>query len=182
MSNVYIGQILMFGGNFAPRNFAFCNGQLLPIAQNEALFSLIGTTYGGNGVSNFALPNLQSGLPLHYGTGPSQPSYALGQTGGNSMVTITPSSTPNHTHTLSASLGTANTGTVGSTVVPATSTGTSNVEFYATQIQGQPVITPVALASGSCTTTGSSQPHSNLMPSLCITFIICLYGLFPSRN
>ena len=182
MSNVYIGQIVMFGGNFAPRNFAFCNGQLLSIAQNEALFALIGTTYGGNGVTTFALPNLQSSLPMHYGTGPGQPSYALGQAAGTSSVTITPGSTPTHTHTLSASQGPATTGTVGSGVVPATTNGTANAEFYATQIQGQPIITPVAMAAGSATNTGSNMPHSNLMPSLCISFIIALYGIFPSRN
>ena len=182
MSNVYIGQIVMFGGNFAPVGFAFCNGQLLSINQNDVLFALIGTTYGGDGQQTFALPNLQSRLALHYGQGPSQPNYTLAQTSGSPAVTLTSSSTPAHTHVLSASKGPANTGTIGSTVVPATATGSSNALFYAAQQQGQPILNPVAMNPAACSLAGGNQPHSNLMPSLCITFIIALQGIFPSRN
>lgn len=182
MSEVYIGQIVMFAGNFAPRGFAACNGQLLSIAQNQALFSLLGTTYGGDGTSTFGLPNLQSRLALHYGQGPGQPNYNLGQAAGSPTVTLTQSTTPNHTHTLVASLGNANTISVGSGVVPATANGDPNVLLYAAQVSGQPVLTPVAMAPGVCAPIGGSQPHTNLMPSLCITFIIALQGIFPSRN
>jgi microcystin-dependent protein len=182
MSNVFVGQITMFGGNFAPRGFALCNGQLLAISQNQALFSLIGTTYGGNGQTTFALPNLQSQLALHYGQGPGQPNYTLGQTAGTPSVTLTTATTPAHTHSLIASQGPADTGTVGSGVLPATSKGTSNAEFYAAQKQGQPALTPVAMDAGVCGPAGGNAPHTNLMPSQCISFVIALTGVFPSRN
>jgi microcystin-dependent protein len=182
MSEPYLGQITMFGGNFAPRGYAFCDGQLLSISQFSALFSLLGTTYGGNGQSTFALPNLQSRLALHYGQGPGLPSYALGQASGSPSVTLTTSTTANHTHSLIASQGPATTGTVGSDVLPATAGGVAGVEFYATPMQGQPALTPVAMDNGVCGPVGGSAPHTNLMPSLCITFIIALQGLFPSRN
>jgi len=182
MSNVYVGQITMFGGNFAPRGFAFCNGQLQSIAQNQALFSLIGTTYGGDGVSTFALPNLQSRLAIHMGQGPGLSNYVIGQSGGAPSVTLSTATTPAHTHTLVATVGPANTGSVGSGVLPATTGGVANVEFYATPVQGQPALTPVAMNSGVCSNNGGSQPHSNLMPSLCISFVIALQGIFPSRN
>jgi microcystin-dependent protein len=182
MSNAFVGQITMFGGNFAPRGFALCNGQLMPIAQNQALFSLIGTTYGGDGRTTFGLPNLQSYLALHYGQGPGQPSYILGQTTGSPTATLTTATTPQHTHSLNASLGPGNTVSVGSGVVPATAVGDTGVEFYATPIAGQPALTPVSMDQGVCGPAGGNASHSNLMPSLCITFIIALQGLFPSRN
>jgi microcystin-dependent protein len=182
MSNVYVGQITMFGGNFAPRGFAFCNGQLQSIAQNQALFSLIGTTYGGDGVTTFALPNLQSRLAIHMGQGPGLSNYVIGQNGGAPSVTLTTATTPTHTHNLVATAGPANTVSVGSSVLPATAGGVSGVEFYATPVQGQPALIPVAMNSGVCSNNGGSQPHPNLMPSLCISFVIALQGIFPSRN
>ena len=182
MSDVFIGQISMFGGNFAPRGFAFCNGQTLPISQNAALFSLLGTTYGGDGITTFALPNLQSSLPVHVGQGPGLSSYALGQSGGSQTVTIDVSTMPSHAHALNATQALANTTTVGNTVIPAQATGDSAPLFYAAPQQGQPPPTPQTLGSGPCAPTGGSQPHTNLMPSLCITFIIALQGIFPSRN
>jgi microcystin-dependent protein len=182
MSNVFVGQISMFGGNFAPRNYAFCNGQLMAIAQNQALFSLIGTNFGGNGVTTFALPNLQSSLPLHYGTGPGQPTYNIGQVAGNTTVTILPGTMPAHTPALIASTGNATTGNVAANVMPATSNGpTTPAAFYANPVQGGPALTIVPMGS-VCGPIGGTQPHSNLMPSLCITFIVALFGIFPSRN
>ncbi|MEI9992433.1 MAG: tail fiber protein [Rhizomicrobium sp.] len=183
MSNAFIGQISMFGGNFAPRSFMFCNGQLLPIGQYQALFSLIGTTYGGNGTTNFALPNLQSRLPLHYGAGPGLSSYVLGQAAGVEYVTITTSTTPAHSHVLVASKGNANTGTVGSGVLPAVANGNiTPTYFYAAQMQGQPALQIVTLDPHSASLVGGNGPHANLMPSLAISFIICVQGIFPSRN
>jgi microcystin-dependent protein len=182
MSNVFLGQIVMFGGNFAPRGFAFCNGQLTAINQNQALFALLGTAYGGDGVSTFALPNLQSRLPVHFGQGPGLSNYVIGQSGGAPTVTLTTATTPTHTHSLVATVGPANTVSVGSGVLPATTAGVSGVDFYATPVTGQPALTPVPMNSGVCSTLGGSQPHTNLMPSLCISFIIALQGIFPSRN
>jgi microcystin-dependent protein len=182
MSNAFIGQILMFGGNFAPRNFMFCNGQLLPIAQYQALFSLIGTTYGGNGTTNFALPNLQSRIPLHYGSGPAQPTYALGQASGEEYVTITSQTLAAHNHVMVASQAQASTGNVGSGVQPAVVNGTRAGLFYAAQQTGQPQLTIVGLDSHSASMAGGSGPHDNIMPSLAVSFIIAVQGIFPSRN
>jgi microcystin-dependent protein len=182
MSQPYVGQITMFGGNFAPRGYMFCNGQLVPIAQYQALFSLIGTNYGGNGTTNFALPNLQSCLSNHMGQGPGLANYDIGQTAGTETVTITTATMPQHSHLLLATTGPATTGTVGNTVVPATAAGSKPPDFYAANISGQPVLQMVALNPTSCGPAGQSQPHDNLMPSLCITFIIAVTGIFPSRN
>jgi len=182
MSNVFVGQIMMFGGNFAPRGFAFCNGQLLSIAQNQALFALLGTNYGGNGIQNFALPNLQCALPIGAGQGAGLSNYALGQVGGTASVTLNATMMPNHLHVLNATQTPANTATIGNTVVPAQTVASDNPEFYITPRQGQPAPVPVAMAAGACGAAGGNQPHTNLMPSLCITFVIALQGLFPSRN
>ena len=167
MTNVFLGQITMFGGNYNPRGFAFCNGQTLPIAQNQALFSLLGTTYGGNGTTTFALPNLQSRLSVHQGQGPG--------------VTIDQSTTPTHIHSLTATTANATTPTIANNVLPATATAGSPPEFYANSQAGA-LLTFVNPAPAACAVVGGSQPHTNLMPSLCITFIIALQGIFPSRN
>jgi microcystin-dependent protein len=182
MSEPFLGQITMFGGNYAPRGYAFCNGQLLPISQNAALFSLLGTSYGGNGVSTFALPDLQSRLSIHTGAGPGLSTYVLGQSGGVPSVMIDMNSMPSHMHSLVATIGPANTGAVGSGVVPATTNGPHPAEFYAAQIQGGLPLTPQKMNPAVCGTAGGSEPHSNLMPSQCITFVIALQGIFPSRN
>lgn len=182
MSQPYVGQIDMFGGNFAPKGFAFCNGQLMSIAQDQALFSLIGTSYGGNGVTTFALPNLQSALPIHMGQGPGLSNYMIGQAAGTPSVTLTVSNIPQHNHMLTATTVDANATAIGPSLILATATGDSGPLFYANPADGQPPLVPVAMASGVCGITGQSQPHSNLMPSLCITFIIALQGIFPSRN
>lgn len=182
MSQPYLGQIDMFGGNFAPKGFAMCNGQIMSIAQNSALFSLLGTAYGGNGVTTFALPNLQSSLPVHMGQGPGLSNYQIGQVGGTPNVTLTIMQMPQHNHMLNATPANANTLAISSTVIPATATGDSTPLFYAMPEDGQPPLAPVPLAAMACGFTGQTQPHNNLMPSLCITFIIALQGIFPSRN
>ena len=183
MSSPYIAQISMFGGNYAPRSWAFCNGQTLPIAQNQALFSLLGTTYGGNGISTFQLPNLQSQLSIHQGQAAGLSSYVIGQVGGSPAVTLTTQQIPGHTHLLNATTANADGLDIGSTVLPGQPTsGQPSPEFYVSQIQGQPLLIPKTMASGSCGNTGGGVSHTNLMPSLCITFIIALQGIFPSRN
>lgn len=182
MSQPFVGQIDMFGGNFAPKGYALCNGQLMSIAQNQALFTLIGTTYGGNGVTTFALPNLQSSLPVHMGHGPGLSTYPIGQAGGSTSVTLTIMNLPQHNHMLNATTANATATAIASNLIPATATGDSTPTFYATPVDGQPALVPVPLATNACGFAGQSQSHSNLMPSLCITFIIALQGLFPSRN
>src|SRR5262249_34756924 len=186
MSNAFIGQITMFAGTFAPKTTAFCNGQILSIAQNQALFSLLGTTYGGNGTTTFALPNLQSQLPVHQGQGTGLSNYSLGQTGGTPSVTIHQSTTPTHNHTLSATQPTTTTAAIDTTVLPGQPTvaiAPATPAFYA--FQGAPPLPTLVrhpMAAAACSTTGGSQPHTNLMPSLCISFVIFLTGIFPSRN
>lgn len=182
MATPYLGQISMFAGNFAPRSYAFCNGQLLAINQNQALFSLLGTTYGGDGRTTFALPNLQSRLPIHVGNGPGLSNYNLGQAAGSQMVTITSAEMPAHTHTLEATQTDATATAIGETVLPGKPTAGNNPAFYAAQGSGQAPLTFDALNAAACSATGGSQPHTNLMPSLCISFIIALQGIYPSRN
>ena len=185
MSNVFLGQISMFAGNYAPRGSAMCNGQLLSIAQNAALFSLLGTTYGGNGQTTFALPNLQSCLPVHQGQGPGLSNYVLGQVGGTPTVTIDSSTMPQHFHVLNATQAIATTATIDTSVLPGqptVATAPSAPAFYAFQKSGAPALELHPMNAASVSNAGGSQPHSNLMPSLCITFIIALQGIFPSRN
>jgi microcystin-dependent protein len=184
MSNAFLGQISMFSGNYAPRGTALCNGQLLRIQQNTALFSLLGTTYGGDGITNFALPNLQSRLPVHQGQGSGLSSYNLGQTSGASSVTIDQTTMPTHSHSFQASTSAANTtsGSIASNLVPGTPSVTG-AELYANPPQlGQPPLLPHTMNAGVMGSAGGSQSHTNLMPSLCISFIIYLQGIFPSRN
>jgi microcystin-dependent protein len=182
MSSPFISQILMFGGNFAPKNYAMCNGQTLNIAQNQALFALLGTTYGGNGVTTFQLPNLQSSLPVSWGNGAGLSPYALGQVGGTPSVTLIQSTVPPHVHGLMCSTSTAATtsASISNTLLPG-SPPASNAHLYATP-PGNPPLQPQALGAASVSTVGANQSHTNLMPSLCITFAIALSGVFPSRN
>jgi len=182
MTEFYVGQIDMFGGNFAPRGWALCNGQLLAISQYEALFALIGTTYGGDGVTNFALPNLQSCLPVHVGQGPGLSPYQMGQSAGAPTVTITSQSMPQHTHNLQATVAAATSATINGTELPGQPSSGTTPGFYAAPQSGLPPLQPQKLAEGACSLVGGSQPHDNLMPSLCISFIIALQGIYPSRN
>jgi microcystin-dependent protein len=184
MSSPYLSQILMFGGNFAPKGYALCNGQLLPINQNQALFSLLGTTYGGNGINNFALPNLQSSLPVSFGQGPGLSNYNLGQVGGVTSVTLNQSQVPSHQHFMQAS---TNTSTTTATTVANNVFGSppaSGATLYANPPNPSqpPLSSPAPMAASVLSTVGNNQPHSNLMPSLCITFCIALVGVFPTRN
>jgi microcystin-dependent protein len=168
----------MFGGNFAPRMWAFCNGQLMSIAQNQALFSLLGTTYGGDGVTTFALPNMISRLSVHFGTGPGLSTYQLGQVGGSNEVTITTTTMPSHSHSLNAAKVNAATANITTVSLPAQPTAGSPPVFYASGSD----LTPHNMAPGTVVIAGSGLPHSNMMPSLCVSFIIALQGIFPSRN
>ena len=182
MSTPFLGQITMVSFTFAPKGWAFCNGQLLPINQNQALFSLLGTQYGGNGTTNFALPNLQSQLAVHQGQGSGLSSYVIGQSGGASSVTLNQTTTPQHSHTFNVTTANASAAAIASNLLPAKPT-VANAALYAVgQSSPAPALQPQALAVNSVANAGSSQPHSNLMPTLGINFIIALQGIFPSRN
>jgi microcystin-dependent protein len=166
MSEPYLGQILMVSFSFAPKGYALCNGQILPINQNTALFSLLGTFYGGNGTSTFALPNLQGATPLHIGTG-----FSLGQVGGEATHTLLQGEMPNHTHQLKGDSAAATT-PAASGHVWATSTASPFSSLA-------PNTTMNASAIGNA---GGSQAHDNFQPYLVINFVIALQGIFPSRN
>ncbi len=183
MSEPYMSQIIMFAGNFAPKQYAFCNGQTLPIQQYSALFALLGTTYGGNGVNNFQLPNLQSALPLGWGQGPGLSNYNLGQVGGSANVTLNQNDVPPHQHFLMASTNaSATTSAALANNVPGTPYVAGVTATLYCNPGGTPPLVPQTMAPGAVGPAGSSQPHPNLMPSLCISFCIALQGVFPSRN
>jgi microcystin-dependent protein len=170
MSEPFIGEIVMFAGNFAPRGWAFCSGQILSIAQNTALFSILGTTYGGNGQTTFALPNLQGRVPIHPGQGAGLSPYVLGQQGGTENVTLLTTQMPQHTHTVACSGDDAALGLPAGNYLATTS---SNVyASTAGAFMNNATINPV----------GGNQPHVNLQPYLCVNFLIALVGIFPSRN
>ncbi len=183
MASPYLSQITMFAGNFAPKNYALCNGQTLAINQNQALFALIGTMYGGNGVSTFLLPNLQSALPMSFGQGAGLSNYTQGQTGGQPNVTLTQQTVPSHQHFMLATKSpTANASAISTSVLPGVPTA-SGGSLYANPPTGSlPPLVPHPLAAAACSTIGNNQAHTNMMPSLCITFCIALSGAFPSRN
>lgn len=182
MSEFFIGQIMMAGFSFAPRGWALCNGQLLPIAQNQALFSLLGTQYGGNGTTNFSLPDLRSRTPIGYASSVDpgwQPvPVQIGQTGGVESVTLLPGNLPMHTHAVRASTSNGNNRNASGRVF-ATSTNTSGA---ALSVYGPSTGTTVALAPQTVAPVGGNQPHPNLQPYTTINFCIALQGIFPSRN
>jgi microcystin-dependent protein len=178
MAQPYIGEVRMFGGNFAPVNWAFCNGQAMSIAEYSTLYTLIGTTYGGNGTTTFNLPNLQGRLCVGMGQGPGLSNYVIGQSGGSETVTLTSSQMPLHNHALSATTTTASLGTPANNLTGnATPLTPSGQRMYS----GAPGQTTGNLNTNSCSLAGGNQPHPNLMPSLCVTFIIALFGIFPSQ-
>jgi len=179
MSTPYLGQITMFGGNYAPQGWAFCNGQVMNISQNQALFSLLGTAYGGNGTTTFALPNLISRLPVGQGQGAGLSSYVLGQPGGTPSVTLLQTQMPNHTHALNATATAANANTISNTALPGTPA--SPGLFYASQGSG-PALSTYNMAGGAVGPAGNNLAHNNLMPSLCVSFIIAMQGVYPSRS
>ncbi len=169
MSQPYVGEIRMFAGNFAPAGWMFCEGQLLPISENETLFQLIGTTYGGDGESTFNLPNLQSRIPIHQGQGNGLSPRTLAEMAGAEQVTLSTQQMPVHNHTMVASLNVGGSSSPDNQVLAA---GT-NVQFFR-------AIAPNAnMASNIISPAGGSQPHTNVMPYLCINYIISLFGIFP---
>jgi microcystin-dependent protein len=178
MSNQYVAEIRVFPFNFAPVGWAFCNGQLMPLSQNTALFSLLGTTYGGNGKSNFALPDLQGNAPMHPGQGPGLSLHDLGETGGSDSVTLLESEIPSHTHSISCLDGARVAGQTGSPAnATLVKTGAAPANAYtsgATQNQ--------TMAANMVTPAGGDQPHNNLMPYLTLNFCIALQGVYPPRS
>jgi len=171
MSEPFIGEIFIVPYNFAPRGWAFCNGQLMPISQNDALFSIVGTTYGGDGQQTFGLPDMRGASPLHPGQGPGLSHYDLGQTGGVETVALTTNQIPAHAHQLSAESGAATTsvplsdGAVATTTVPVYGLGN-----------------PTPMSAAALAASGAGSPHYNRQPFLVLNFIIALEGIFPSRN
>lgn len=170
MAQPYVGEVRMFAGNFAPAGWMFCEGQLLPISEYQTLFNLIGTTYGGDGQSTFALPDLRGRVPVHMGT--ANGSFTLAQTGGVEQVTLTTSQIPAHTHAASANPN-------GTSANPSDSVWAGNPDEaqYAPPdgLGGQ-------MNAGAIQATGGNQPHDNLIPYLCIDFIISLFGIYPSQT
>jgi len=175
MSNPFVAEIRIFAGNFAPTGWATCDGQLLPISQNTALFSLLGTTYGGDGKSTFALPNLQGSAPMQQGQGPGLSLRDLGEIGGEQNVTLLQTEMPAHSHTAVAAAGTGQPDPTGNAWASGAK-GFGNIyspSVPANNAQMNPLATSIA---------GGSQPHNNMMPYLCLTFIIALQGVFPPRS
>lgn len=176
MSEPCIGSIRIFPFNFAPRGWAFCNGQLLTISQNIPLFTLLGTTYGGDGQTTFGLPNLQGCIPICIGGGPGTSTYTLGQQVGQPTITLTTSELPTHTHSALCASQPAN-----------TSDPTDAIWTVATPNQIMPAysddtpLQPVAMSTAACGTAGGSQPHDNIMPSIGLNFCIALQGIYPSK-
>lgn len=165
MAQPYVGEIRMFAGNFAPVGWEFCSGKLLPISENETLFQLIGTTYGGDGESTFALPDLRGRIPIHQGNG-----FILAETGGAESITLTVSQIPAHNHAMLASTGPGNLNTPGGNVTAESAA----VKIY---FADQPIVN---LNPAAVSPVGGNQPHNNFQPYLCVNFIISLFGIFPS--
>ena len=169
MGTPYVGEIRMFAGNFAPVGWAFCQGQTLPISENDVLFTLIGTTYGGDGETTFNLPNLASRVPVHMGS-----SFIIGQTGGVESVTLTTSQIPAHSHVPQCNSN------AGSDASPQNNLwAVSGSNLYADNTNGPP---SVNMDPGALQSSGGSQPHDNMVPFLCINFILSLFGVFPSQT
>lgn len=180
---IFLGEIMMVAFNFAPKGFALCNGQLLPISQNQALFALLGTQFGGNGQTNFALPDLRGRVPVSYGGY----DYSLGQQGGTEVTTLTQAQLPPHLHGMkvSADRGTTNlAGVAGTTPVPnyLADSGGGAPQYGGTPNATMATAGPNATTVNTTTAAGGSQPHTNLQPYLCLNFVIALQGVFPSPN
>jgi microcystin-dependent protein len=172
MAQPYVGEIRMFAGNFPPNGWMFCDGQLLPISENETLFNLIGTTYGGDGQETFALPNLQSRVPIHMGNNAGT-TYVIGEMAGVESVTLTVQQIPPHTHALLASSSVASDPSPSDKVLAESRPGTNS--FFQD-------VAPNAMAPTAISPAGGSQPHENCQPFQCINYITSLFGIFPSQN
>lgn len=171
MSNPFVAEIRIVGFNFAPRGWAFCDGQLLPLSQNTALFSLLGTMYGGNGKSNFALPDFQGSAPMQHGQGPGLSDYFIGEAGGAETVSLLVSEIPGHTHTLQASANPGSSNNPAGNLYAAPRSGSA----YA------PSGSLVAMSPDALAPAGGDQPHNNMPPYLVLNFIIAMQGVFPQR-
>ena len=172
MSEPYVGEIRMFAGSYAPRGWAMCDGQLLQVSQNDALFSLLGTIYGGDGRTTFALPDLRGRLPIHAGQGPGLSNRRLGSRAGAESVTLNVNELPSHSHPMKADENLASSPNPAGNVLAQTTT----LDLYLETTPDTP------LANSSITSTGGGRSHTNLMPFLCVSFIIALFGIYPSRQ
>jgi microcystin-dependent protein len=177
MSDPFVGEIRMFAGNFAPRSWAFCDGQLLAVSQNDALFSLLGTIYGGDGSTTFALPDMRGRLPVHQGTGPGLVQKSLGAKYGTERETLTTNQLPAHTHLFNATADIASSSSPSNNVIAGQSDG--DTLYVANPTDTSKI---QSFHGNTLTSTGGSQSHNNMMPSLCVHFIIALFGIYPSRN
>lgn len=174
MSEPFVGEIRMFAGNFAPRGWAFCDGQLLAVSQNDALFSLLGTIYGGDGRTTFGLPDLRGRIPLHQGTGPGLSQRRLGSKSGAENVTLTTNQLASHSHDFNASTADADTQVPLGKVL---GESTTNLRYLKNASPSA-----ARLNSASLSNTGGSRSHTNMQPTLCLHYIIALFGIYPSRS
>lgn len=178
MNEPYIGAIVLFAGNFAPQGWALCNGQILPISQYTALFSILGTFYGGNGVNNFALPDFRGRVPIHAGQGPGLSPYVIGQLAGSENTTLTITNLPSHSHGVACATAAPSRGgnnPAGNLMAPTVNISGSEVQIYNSTTGG-------TMSPSMIQPNGGSQPFNNIQPYLCVNFIIALTGIFPSRN
>ncbi len=175
MSENFVGEIKMVGFNFAQVNWAFCNGAILPISQNEALFSLIGTVYGGDGLTTFGLPDLRGRMPIHQGQGPGQPNYTIGDKSGTETVTLTSATIPAHSHAVRAS--TSSSGAVPS---PAGNVWSANANSASPQFGAPPATDSMNAATVQL--AGGNAPHENMAPFLTLNFVIAIFGIYPTQN
>jgi len=175
MANPFVAEIRIFAGNFAPKGWALCNGQLMPISQNTALFSLLGTTYGGDGKSNFALPNLQGSAPMQQGQGPGLSLRDLGETGGEQTVTLLQTEMPSHPHTAQAS-------SAGGLATPVNNSWGGSLKGQVGAYAASAPNTNVPMNPFALSISGGNLPHNNMQPYLGLTFIIALQGVFPARS
>ena len=175
MAEPFLGEIRIVSFYFPPKGWALCNGQLLPINQNQALFALLGTQYGGDGRVNFALPNLRDRVPMHFGSGGPAGSASIGQAGGSESVTLAPAQVPNHAHAVRASTNPATSNNPAGNVLAQKPAGSGAAVFTTTP---STTLSPSTLGPGP----GGGQPHTNLQPYLALTFVIALVGIFPSQN
>ncbi len=172
----YVGEIRLFAGNFAPVGWALCQGQMLAISENDTLFNLIGTTYGGDGQDTFALPNLQSRVPIHMGTGPDGTTYQIGEMAGTETETLTAQQIPVHNHAVLANTVGGSLNVPAGAILGRVSSTQTGVRFY------RPSASLVPLNAASIASTGGNQPHDNMQPFLVINFIISLFGVYPSQT